>query len=86
MLHHVLVLCATLLAAATSSEDAFRRCLVGTPQGSLGYCLGVGAVEKLRGMDADPDFDVVDGVTFARNEEQFREGAGFVDLDPGDFR
>lgn len=71
-------------------RHGFRRRLPalsrGHPQGSLGYCLGVGAVEKLRGMDADPEFDVVDGVTFCKDEEEFREGTGFVDASPGDFR
>lgn len=68
------------------ADDPFRQCLMSDSQASLGYCLGVGAINKLQSFDADPEFDIVDGVTFARDEKQFREAYSFVDRDPGDFR
>lgn len=69
-----------------TSEDMFRQCLISRPSASLGYCLGVGTISKLQNWENDPKFDVVDGVTFARDEQQFREAYNFVDRDPSDFR
>lgn len=70
-----------------ATDDPFKQCLISTPGTSLGYCLGVGAISTLRSLDADPEFDIVDGVTFAKDEQQQpREGYNFVDRDPGDYR
>lgn len=70
-----------------ATDDPFRQCLISTPGTSLGYCIGVGAISKLRSLDADQEFDIVDGVTFAKDEQQQpREGYNFVDRDPGDYR
>lgn len=87
MFPHALSFLCTLVLAVRASDDPFRQCLISTPGTSFSYCLGVGAISKLRSLDADPEFDIVDGVTFARDEQQQpREGYNFVDRDPGDFR
>ncbi|KAK4875563.1 hypothetical protein RN001_011985 [Aquatica leii] len=65
--------------------DSFNQCLIETPT-SLGYCLGVGALSKLQSIDNDPEYDFVDGVTFARDEQQVRENYNFLDRNPADFR
>lgn len=85
----VLAFLCIFLHVACTTDDPFRQCLISTPGGttSLSYCLGVGAISKLRSLDADREFDIVDGVTFAKDEQQQpREDYNFVDKDPGDFR
>lgn len=70
----------------STSEETFKQCLVSQPSASLGYCLGVGAISKLQTWDNDPQFDVIDGVTFSRDDQQYREAYNFIDRDPSDFR
>lgn len=69
-----------------TSEDMFRQCLISRPSASFGYCLGVGAISKLQNWDNDPKFDIVDGISFSRDAQQYREAYNFVDRDPGDLR
>ncbi|KAF5290245.1 hypothetical protein FQA39_LY14799 [Lamprigera yunnana] len=64
--------------------DSFNKCLISTPS-SLGYCLGIGTLSQLQSIDSNPEFDIADGVTFAR-DEQVRENHNFLDRDPVDFR
>ncbi|XP_044271479.1 uncharacterized protein LOC123015670 [Tribolium madens] len=68
-----------------SIEESFKQCLVSQPSVSLGHCFGVGAISKLRSLDSDQEFDLIDGVTLSRNQE-YRETYNFADRDPGDFR
>ncbi|KAK5644798.1 hypothetical protein RI129_006098 [Pyrocoelia pectoralis] len=65
--------------------DSFNQCLISTPT-SFGYCLGIGALSKLQSIDNNPEFDVVDGVTFAKDEQEVRENSNFLNRDPGDLR
>ncbi|XP_031349245.1 uncharacterized protein LOC116175309 [Photinus pyralis] len=65
--------------------DSFNQCLISTPT-SFGYCLGIGALSKLQSIDNNPEYDVVDGVTFAKDEQEVRESYNFLNRDPGDFR
>lgn len=69
-----------------SLEESFRQCLVSRPANGFGYCMGVGAITKLQNMDGDPEFDLVDGITLTRDQQQFREVHNFADTDPSDFR
>lgn len=70
-----------------SPENAFKECLVSQSSGSLGYCIGYGALAKLRSFDTSPEFDLVDGLTFTRDEKMYRDGYSVVsESDPGDFR
>ncbi|XP_065173439.1 uncharacterized protein Osi10a [Atheta coriaria] len=69
-----------------SPENAFKECLVSQSSGSLGYCIGYGALAKLRSFDTSPEFDLVDGLTFTRDEKMYRDGYSVVsESDPGIF-
>lgn len=81
----VLVVVSAMVKTSTT-EDPFRQCLLSNTHGTLGYCLAVGAMSKLQRLDADPEFDVMDGVTFERDEKEYREGFNFIEGDPADFR
>lgn len=73
------------LVSQTSGMETFKQCLISTPI-SFGHCLGVGALSKLQSIDNNPEFNVVDGVSFTKDEQQVRESYNFMDRDPGDFR
>lgn len=83
----VLVAVVGAMVKTSMTEDPFRQCLLSNSHGSLGYCLGVGAMSKLERVDADAEFDMVDGLTFERDEnKELREGVNFIERDPADFR
>ena len=69
-----------------SVEESFRQCLLTQPSVTLGYCFGVGAISKLRSLDSDPEFDLIDGVTLSRSQQEYREAYNFDERDPADFR
>lgn len=69
-----------------SAGDSFKQCLITMPSGSFGYCLGVGAISKLRNWDDSPEFDIVDGLTLSRDGKQYREEYNYVERDPNDLR
>lgn len=69
-----------------SIEESFKQCLVSQPSVTLGYCFGVGAISKLRSLDSDHEFDLTDGVTLSRNQQEYRETYNFADRDPSDFQ
>lgn len=76
----------SIVNGVTEVEDSFKQCLVSQPVGSLGYCIGVGAISKLQSWDNNPEFDLVDGLTLSRDEQQYREGYNFMDSNPNDLR
>lgn len=68
-----------------SVEETFRTCLITQP--SLNHCIGVGALSKLQSLDSDPQFDLIDGLTLTRNEQEYRlQDFNFAERDPSDFR
>ncbi|RZB40380.1 hypothetical protein BDFB_003543 [Asbolus verrucosus] len=69
-----------------SIEDSFRQCLITQPSVTLGHCLGVGAISKLQSLDSHQEFDLIDGVTLSRGQQEYREAYNFADTDPADFR
>lgn len=81
------ILVITIISIVSAQEeDKFKQCLLTRPSGSLGYCLGVGAISKLENWDNNPEFDIVDGVTFTKDEQQYREAYNYIDRDPSDLR
>lgn len=82
------VVCLSILITISiaSTEDTFRQCLITRPSATLGYCLGAGAISTLQNWDNDSKFDIVDGVSFTRDEQQYREAYNYVDRDPSDLR
>ncbi|CAG9817466.1 unnamed protein product [Phaedon cochleariae] len=95
LLHSVMTLQLTLTVATVSCSvvhplesigETLRQCLVSQVGGGLGQCLGVGAISKLQSLDADPEFDLVDGVTLTRDGQEYREAHNFADADPSSFR
>lgn len=64
-------------------QYSFEQCLI--TKTSLGYCVGVTALNKLQSIDNDPVFDIVDGVSFIRDEQRPRTASNFLERDPHDF-
>lgn len=82
----VLVIAVRAMVKTSTMEDPFRQCLLSNSHGTLGDCLAVGAMSRLQRFDAEPEFDLMDGVTFERDEKEFREGFHFIEGAPADFR
>lgn len=90
----LLLLIAISLSTATvvsspSLEDTFKQCLVSyQPQNDLRRCFGVSTISRLQSLDANPEFDLVDGLTLSRDSTQeFRESSyNYGDRDPSEFR
>lgn len=76
----VLVLSGTsyVKCVSDSGEESFKDCLIAKPSEGLGYCLGVGTLNKLQTLENDPDFGLVDGVRLYKDEQQYRESYNFV--------
>lgn len=83
----VLLLCGASLAAigTPNYKYSFEQCLLSQPS-SFATCFGVGALSQLQSIDNDPAYDIVDGVTFYRDEQQPRDTSIFLERDPGNFR
>jgi hypothetical protein len=69
-----------------SVEESFRQCLIAQPSATFGHCFGVGAISKLQSLDVDHEFDLIDGVTLSRSQQEYREAYNFAERDPADFR
>lgn len=66
--------------------EEFRQCALTQPQ-TLGTCIGVGAISRLQYLDNNPEFELVDGVTLMRNNDQeYREEFSAPAADPSSFR
>lgn len=62
---------------------SFDQCIVS--KSALGYCVGASALNKLQSIDNDPAYDVVDGLSFIRDEQRPRTLNNFLERDPGDY-
>lgn len=68
-----------------SISDTFKQCLISQPTGSLTQCIGMTAISKLQSVDNQPEFDVVDGFTLVKdNNQEYRDAPSYGD--PTDFR
>ncbi|CAH0555723.1 unnamed protein product [Brassicogethes aeneus] len=82
----VSVQCSLSPADSAGLGGTFRDCLVSQPQ-SLGQCMAVGAISRLQDLDANPEFDLVDGVTLVKdNTQEYREDYNFAGTDTSSFR
>ncbi|XP_060529376.1 uncharacterized protein LOC132703877 [Cylas formicarius] len=70
-----------------SLQESFKQCLVSQPQSTIGYCFGMGAINRLQTWDSNPEFDVIDGVTLTKDlTQEFRDVYNYADQDPSNFR
>ncbi|XP_030768094.1 uncharacterized protein LOC115891693 [Sitophilus oryzae] len=70
-------------------SDTFKQCLISyQPSSDLGKCVGLTAISRLQTIDSNPEFDLVDGLTFSRDATQeYRDGTyNYADQDPSDLR